>query len=95
MRSLNRRWKGVDRATDVLAFPLRGPLGTVAGDIYICRQVALREATRLGVAPREELLRMVVHGVLHVLGYDHPAGADRLDSTMWRRQERYLRRILA
>lgn len=95
MRTLNRRWKGADRATDVLAFPLRGPEGAVAGDIYICRHVALREAARLGVAPREELLRMVVHGVLHVLGYDHPGGPDRVKSSMWRRQERYLRRILA
>jgi len=95
MRTLNRRWKGADRATDVLAFSLPGPGGAMAGDIYICPQVALREAARLGVTPREELLRMVVHGVLHVLGYDHPVGSDRLHSPMWRRQERYLRKILA
>jgi len=95
MRALNRRWKGADRPTDVLAFPLRGPGRALAGDVYICRRVALREAARLGIPPREELLRMVVHGVLHVLGHDHPEGAGRLRSAMWRRQERYLRRILA
>jgi probable rRNA maturation factor len=40
---------------------------------------------------REELLRLVVHGVLHVVGHDHPDGESRYDSTMWKRQERLLR----
>jgi ssRNA-specific RNase YbeY (16S rRNA maturation enzyme) len=44
---------------------------------------------------REETLRLVVHGVLHVLGYDHPAGESRYESPMWRRQERLLRSALA
>jgi probable rRNA maturation factor len=41
----------------------------------------------------EELVRLTVHGTLHVLGYDHPAGTGRTRSAMWRRQERYVRRL--
>jgi probable rRNA maturation factor len=42
----------------------------------------------------EELVRLVVHGTLHVLGYDHPNGPGRTRSAMWRRQERYVRRLV-
>jgi probable rRNA maturation factor len=93
MRALNARWKGKDRVTDVLAFSLAGPGGNVAGDIYICPWVATREAAGRGIPLRRELLRLVVHGALHVLGYDHPAGEARTTSPMWRRQERYLRSL--
>jgi len=93
MRALNARWKGKDRVTDVLAFSLVGPGGMVAGDIYICPWVAGREAAARGIPLRRELLRLVVHGALHVLGYDHPAGEARIRSPMWRRQERYLRTL--
>ena len=93
MRALNARWKGKDWVTDVLAFSLAGPGGIVAGDIYICPWVAAREAVARGVPLRRELLRLVVHGTLHVLGHDHPAGEERTTSPMWRRQERYLSRL--
>lgn len=43
----------------------------------------------------EELVRLAVHGTLHVLGYDHPEGPGRTRSVMWRRQERYVRRLMA
>jgi probable rRNA maturation factor len=42
----------------------------------------------------EELVRLTVHGTLHVLGYDHPEGDHRTRSAMWRRQERYVKRLL-
>ena len=90
IRALNRRWRGADRPTDVLAFPLEQPGGALAGDVYLCRAVALRQAAEHGLPLREELLRLVVHGTLHVLGYDHPEGTGRTRSSMWRRQERYL-----
>lgn len=91
MRELNRRWRGADRATDVLAFALTGPAGVLTGDIYLCRAIAAREAAARRLPLRQELLRLVVHGTLHVLGYDHPEGDDRTTSAMWRCQERYLR----
>jgi len=92
MRSLNRRFLGRDRETDVIAFALPGAPGPLVGDVYCAPDVAAREARRFGVTPREELRRLVVHGVLHVLGYDHPAGESRTRSAMWKRQERLLRR---
>ena len=91
MRSLNARWKGRNEPTDVLAFALTGPDGARTGDIYICPWVATREARARGLPLRQELARLVIHGVLHELGYDHPEGPRRTTSPMWRRQERYLR----
>ncbi len=91
MRELNRTWKGVRAPTDVLAFALAGPGGSLAGDIYICPWMAARNARALAVPLRQELTRLVIHGVLHVLGYDHPETDRRAASPMWRRQERYLR----
>lgn len=90
MRALNARWTGTRRPTDVLAFALPGPGRRLAGDVYICSWYAAREARARRLPVREELLRLVVHGTLHVLGWDHPAGEDRTDSPMWRRQERYV-----
>ncbi|MHB1328603.1 MAG: rRNA maturation RNase YbeY [Gemmatimonadales bacterium] len=90
MRELNRTWKGHDRPTDVLAFALPQTDGSLMGDVYVCRAVAKTESTARGLPLREELLRLVIHGTLHVVGYDHPEGAGRVKSPMWRRQERYL-----
>ncbi len=93
MRRLNALHLRHDHPTDVIAFLLEGPGRSLAGDIYICRHVAARHAREHGVATREELLRLVVHGTLHVLGWDHPAGPGRIRSPMWRRQERYLKAL--
>jgi probable rRNA maturation factor len=92
MRALNRRTFGRDRATDVIAFEL--PLVDGAGgDVYLCPSVARSSAAALGVSPREELVRLLVHGTLHALGQDHPQDGRRLKSAMWRRQEGYVRRL--
>lgn len=90
IRTLNARWKGKDRPTDVLAFALVQPDGSLVGDVYICPAVAAKQAAQFGVSRREELRRLVIHGTLHVLGYDHPEGPNRTRSAMWRKQERYL-----
>lgn len=94
MRRLNRAHLGHDKVTDVISFALPSPDGSLVGDVYICRAEAARNAAALGVSLREELVRLVVHGTLHVLGHDHPDGAARTRSAMWRRQERYVRRLL-
>ncbi|HUG27195.1 MAG TPA: rRNA maturation RNase YbeY [Gemmatimonadales bacterium] len=90
MRRLHASHKGVDRPTDVLAFTLPAPDGTLLGDVYVCPWVAAREARHHRVPLRQELIRLVVHGTLHVLGWDHPDGEGRTASPMWRRQERYV-----
>lgn len=91
MQQLNRDYKHHDRPTDVISFTLPQPDGSIAGDIYLCRPVAAREAHRRGLPLREEIVRLVVHGTLHVLGHDHPEDGGREASAMWRRQEHYVR----
>lgn len=90
MQGLNAAHKGHDRPTDVLTFALGGPTGPTIGDVYICPWVARREARARGIPLREELIRLVVHGALHAVGWEHPAGPERTRSAMWRRQERYV-----
>ena len=96
MSELNRRYLGHHGATDVISFGLgqHGRRGPVVGDIYICPEIARSNAARQGVSSQEELLRLVVHGTLHTLGYDHPEGATRTTSPMWRKQERILARVI-
>ena len=93
MRRLNKAYKRHDRPTDVISFSLPQPDGSLAGDIYVCRAVAAQEAHRRGLPVREEVLRLIVHGTLHVLGQDHPEGDDRERSVMWASQERYVRQV--
>ena len=93
MRTLNRTHKRHDWPADVLSFALILPDGRLAGDLYLCREVAASQARAAGVGLREELVRLVIHGVLHVLGYDHPEKKGREKSPMWRRQEKYVRQV--
>ena len=95
IRALNRRHLRRSGATDVIAFGFRraGRRGPVVGDVYIAPDVARASARANGVTVREELVRLVVHGVLHVLGYDHPENEKRTTSPMWRRQERLVARL--
>lgn len=97
MRGLNRHWRGVDRATDVLAFAQRegsgGAPAGLLGDVVISVDTARRQAEALGVPLPREAERLLIHGVLHLLGYDHersPAEARRMQ-----RRERALARALA
>ena len=92
MRRANRRATGRRGLTDVIAYTLPQPDGRLLGDVYIC-PAAAANAARNGAGLREELVRLAVHGTLHVLGYDHP-DARRTRSRMWQLQERYVRRLL-
>jgi probable rRNA maturation factor len=92
MAALNKKHLGQPGATDVISFGFSesGRRGPVIGDIYIAPDVARANARRYEAGIREEVARLVVHGVLHVLGYDHDEGERRVTSRMWRRQERLL-----
>jgi probable rRNA maturation factor len=96
MSQLNHRYLGHHGPTDVISFGLGrvGKRGAIVGDVYICAEVARENARRQDIPAGEELLRLVVHGTLHVLGHDHPTGEGRTTSRMWRRQERILARVL-
>jgi len=76
IRLLNREWRGIDRATDVLSFSLlegehRGRRGELLGDVVVSVETAARQARRQHRSLDDVVARLVVHGVLHVLGHDH------------------------
>lgn len=85
--ALNRTYRGVIGPTDVLAFPMtEGRFGTLApdclGDVVISAETALRQARDGDL--RAECALLLVHGILHLLGYDH--GTPRQRERMWKRQ---------
>ena len=78
-RALNRRYRKKDRPTNVLSFPYDDPAPDrkrVLGDVVICAAVVNREAREQGKRPAAHWAHMVVHGVLHLRGYDHIRPAD-------------------
>ena len=78
-RMLNREYRGKDYATNVLSFPVELPPGVtlpLIGDLAICAPVVAREATEQGKAARDHWAHMTIHGVLHLLGYDHIEDAE-------------------
>ena len=77
MRALNRRYRHVDRSTDVLAFPGEG---AALGDIVISVPYARRQARRRGESRAREIDRLLLHGYLHMLGYDHEADRGEMDA---------------
>jgi probable rRNA maturation factor len=94
--ALNRKHLGHNGPTDVISFGFApaGRDGVVVGDIYIAPDVAKKNAATSGAAVREEMVRLLVHGTLHVLGYDHPRDARRETSAMWKRQEKLVARSM-
>jgi probable rRNA maturation factor len=72
MKSLNRRFRGKDKPTDVLSFPSDPEAGSqLAGEIAISSEIASKNARLLGHAPAEEIKILVLHGLLHLRGFDH------------------------
>ena len=92
---LNSEYIGKTGPTDVIAFPLFGEGETLLGDVYLGFEQASRQAADLGVPLEEELLRLTIHGTLHVLGHTHPEGPDRTEDPMFRRQEELLAAFLS
>lgn len=102
MRALNRKWRKKDKATDVLSFGREGndsrfkfitPQDNVIylGQIFICRPVMVRQAKQYGYSLSEEISRLLVHGILHLAGYDHERSA-REDKKMMDLQEKILKK---
>lgn len=95
MRALNRAFRGRNAATDVLSFPALPPVGGrqagssgYLGDIVIAMGVAARQAAQAGHSLGTELRVLALHGLLHLLGYDH----EHDDGAMARVEERLRRR---
>ena len=93
IKRLNREYRGRDRPTDVIAFSLGSPEEPL-GDVYVGADQARRQAEALGLPLSEELVRLAIHGTLHVLGHDHPDGDDRFASPMYVLQEQLLGEVL-
>lgn len=84
-RALNRDYRGRDRPTNVLSFPLDAPPGVplrILGDLVICAPVVAREAREQGKPEEAHWAHLVVHGVLHLRGHDHqrPEEARRMEA---------------
>ena len=89
-RSLNRRFRDRNFPTNVLSFAPAAP-GPLLGDLVICPQVLQREARAQGKEVRAHWMHLVIHGALHLIGYDHarPVDAQRME----RREVRLLRTL--
>lgn len=91
MQQLNTIYRGVAAPTDVLSFETGEQWSSEIdlGDIFLCQPYIQAQAKRFGVTAVEEASRMLVHGVLHLLGYDHMKEADAVQ--MFKKQETYLK----
>lgn len=105
IRELNRDWRGKDKATDVLSFsqvegeepaPAAGrrlATSSVLGDVVISAETAARQAEEIGHSFEDEVRRLLVHGVLHLLGHDHVHGGEQ--RRRMRAEERRLLKLLS
>jgi probable rRNA maturation factor len=98
--SLNGQYRGKNKRTDVLSFPVFEDLRSELkkhniqyllnmGDIYICKDVAIIQARRFGISVEEELVHLFIHGFLHLLGYDHEK-SKREEDIMFSLEDRLL-----
>lgn len=77
VRRLNKQWRGIDKPTNVLSFPMQAPPGSRGkepveiGDIIIAQETLAREAAEMGISAHDHFRHLVLHGLLHLLGYDH------------------------
>lgn len=97
MRQLNRHYRGKDKTTDVLSFSLRegksiSPHAEELGDIFISVPQIERQASSLSISSREEFIRMLIHGILHILGHDHEKENDA--KLMFSIQEKFLTQLV-
>jgi probable rRNA maturation factor len=94
VRALNRTYRGLDRPTNVLSFPapaVNVGQGRHLGDVVLASQTVLAESAAAGISPTHHLQHLVVHGLLHLLGYDHER--DEQAAEMERLEVAILRRI--
>ena len=89
MRSLNRRFRGKDGATDVLSFPGPEFVEDFAGDIAISLNIAVKNARTFRHSVAEELQILVLHGILHLAGYDHESDTGRMTRIEMRMRRRF------
>ena len=87
IRELNKKYRGKNRVTDVLAFPSNG-----LGEIVICLREVKKNAKKFGSSFKKELSTCLIHGILHLLGYDHEKSVEEVKK-MRDREEYYLSQV--
>ena len=91
-QNLNQQWRGKDYATNVLSFPYEHePM--LHGDLVICSSVVLREAAEQNKQPEAHFAHLIVHGILHLQGFDHETSA--ADAALMETREREILRLLS
>lgn len=100
IRQLNRDYLQRDHATNVISFSMREGEGAdlhpeLLGDVVISTETAARDATEAGVSFESELLFLLVHGVLHLCGYDHERGTEQQALVMEAREQEIFARLTA
>ncbi len=98
MRTLNRTRRKIDRPTDVLSFPLHmqpitGYTAVLLGDLFICADIVRVHAKESGLSLRNQMQWTVVHGLLHLAGYDHETGAAD-EKKMQATEQKILKRLV-
>jgi probable rRNA maturation factor len=94
IKRLNKLYRNKDKPTDVLSFPIGEKVNgwLILGDIVISVDTAKRQAKELGYSLEEELKRLLVHGLVHLLGYDHELGGEE-EKKFFEREEFVLKGI--
>lgn len=97
MRTLNRTRRSIDKPTDVLSFPLHteskaGYTSVLLGDLFICPEVVGEHAKESGLTVRDQMQWTIVHGLLHLAGYDHER-SDADDRNMRTVEQTLLKRL--
>ena len=90
IKKLNKKFRKKNKATDVLSFDLNGK--DFLGEIVICPEIVKENAKKYGVSIKQEMLKVFVHGILHLCGYDHEKSEAEAEK-MEKRQEKYLSNI--
>jgi probable rRNA maturation factor len=93
-KRLNKRYRKIDKPTDVLSFAFenslgRSPMGE-SGEVVLCPKVIAENAKKYSLSFKSEITRVLVHGVLHILGYDHESGETKAQK-MRSKEEKYLK----
>jgi probable rRNA maturation factor len=93
IRELNKEYRRIDKATDVLSFNIDE--GNLLGEVYICPEYVKREEQ---IPFQEEILRLIIHGILHLLGYDHTVELNeetKISEKMFVKQEKILQNVIS
>lgn len=92
MQKLNRKYRRKDKSTDVLSFGKVAHFKDDVNEVVICPETVKKEAKIYKKAFKKELIKVLIHGVLHTLGYDHEVSKSQ-EEKMYQKQEYYLSRV--